>query len=65
MAEGLVDPILCSIVDAQARLGGVSRDTVKTLLATGELESIKVLRRRMVIVATIDRYVERQREAAA
>jgi len=58
----LVDPgpLLDSVPGAQARLGGIGRSQLYELLAQGELESVKIGRRRMITVASMVAYVDRQ-----
>lgn len=54
------DPRLVSIPDA-AGMVAVSRSRVYELMAQGELESVKIGTRRLVVVSSIDAYVDRLR----
>jgi hypothetical protein len=51
--------ILVPLPEARAALGGVSESTVRRLMATGWLESVKVGRRRMVTARSLDLLVDR------
>lgn len=53
--------IVDTIPGAQARLGGISRSMVYELLAQGELEGVKLGRRRMITVASMVAYIDRLR----
>jgi len=55
------DRRLASIPGTTEILGGISRSRVYELLAAGELEAVKIGSRRLVVVASIDAYVERLR----
>lgn len=52
----------CSLDDAATALG-VSRKHVQRLVNTGELDSLKSGARTLVVVASIDAYIERHRRA--
>lgn len=47
-----------------AQMLGLGRSMTKQLVATGELETVLVGRRRLVIVQSIHEYVEKKRAAA-
>jgi excisionase family DNA binding protein len=51
--------ILLPLPEAREALGGVSESTVRRLVASGSLESVKVGRRRMVTVRSLDALVDR------
>lgn len=66
MSTPTVDTALVdTIPGAQARLGGISRSMVYELLAQGEIEGVKVGRRRMVTVDSMVAYVNRLRQVAS
>ncbi|PZS03247.1 MAG: DNA-binding protein [Pseudonocardiales bacterium] len=44
---------------AKAQLGGIGRTKLYELYASGELDTVKIGRRRFVIADSIDRYIER------
>ena len=46
-----------------AQMLGIGRSMAKRLVARGELETVEVGRRRLVLVASIRDYVERRRAA--
>lgn len=50
-------PNLVSIADTQARLGGVSRTTVYTLIGDGKLKRVKVGARAMITRESLDEYL--------
>ncbi|SDJ94139.1 helix-turn-helix domain-containing protein [Nonomuraea jiangxiensis] len=50
--------------DAGRLLGGLGRTTMHGLVASGELPSITIGRRRFIATRDIEEYVERRREAA-
>jgi hypothetical protein len=54
-------PRLVDIPTTSLLLGGVGRSMVFELLASGQLESVKLGRRRLVLVSSIDALVERLR----
>jgi len=59
----LSTPTLMDYEAVQKYLGNVSRSTVKTLAARGEIEAIRISDRRTAFIAeSLDRYIERQRE---
>lgn len=53
---------LVSVEDAARMLAKITTRHVYNLFDDGELETVKVGRRRCVVVASIDAYVERLRE---
>lgn len=57
-------PRLLSVDKTAWTLGGLSYREVLRMIDRGQLESILVGRRRMVIVESIDRYIETQRASA-
>lgn len=57
------DIITCTIPEFR-RLSGISRSKTYELLDAGELESVHIGARRLVIVASYRRMIERQRAAA-
>lgn len=66
-----MDPLLVPIyVEDQAKkpdaaqMLGLGRTMTKRLVATGELESVVLGRRRLVVVDSIREYVERKRAGA-
>lgn len=58
-----VAPRACSLDDAANALG-VSRKHIQRLVNSGELDSLKSGARTLVVVASIDSYVERNRRAS-
>lgn len=58
-----VTPRACSLNDAATALG-VSRKHIQRLVNTGDLDSLKSGARTLVVVASIDSYVERNRRAS-
>ena len=55
------EPELVSALEAARRLGGVHRATVYRLAAQRELDSVQVGSRRMIVVDSIEAYIERRR----
>lgn len=53
----------CSLDDAATSMG-VSRKHIQRLVNSGELDSLKSGARTLVIVASIDAYIERNRRAS-
>ena len=53
-------PTLMSVKDARAYLGGISHTQFYVSIMP-QLETIKIGKRRMVFIASIDQYIERQR----
>lgn len=58
-----VAPRACSLDDAANALG-VSRKHIQRLVNSGELDSLKSGARTLVVVASIDSYIERHRRAS-
>lgn len=56
-----IQPLLCSITDAQKLLGGVSERQVYRFLDEGQFESVPIGGRRMILVESITAYIQRQR----
>ena len=56
---------LSTIADAQQRLGRVSRPTIYSLIRSGDLRSVKIGRRRMIVDESIDAFIRRQSDEAA
>ena len=54
------DPLLVSVEEAARRLG-IDRCTAYELIAAGELDSVKIRRRRLVPVVALSEYVDRLR----
>ena len=52
-----LSPALLAYPEAQAYLGGLSRSTLKLLVARGTLRSITIGRRRLLPLSELDRYV--------
>lgn len=61
MSNTHTDELLVDIETTMNRLGGLARSTVYELLATGEIEAVKLGRRRMVVAASLNAYVDRLR----
>ena len=61
-SEG-VTPALLSFSATLAYLGDVGETTLKSLMARGLLQSVKIGRRRLFIRAELDRYIESLRRA--
>ena len=57
----MAGPALYDEKAAREQLGGIGRSMLYELLGRGELESVKVGRRRFVPAAAIDAYVARLR----
>lgn len=56
--EGTVSERLYNIEGTQQRLGNLGRTRVFDLIRTGQLESVKIGRRRFVPESAIHRYIE-------
>jgi excisionase family DNA binding protein len=52
-------------VDEAADLLGIGRTFMFRLIATGEIDSLKIGRRRMIPSEALERYIERLRSASA
>jgi excisionase family DNA binding protein len=57
-------PPICVRVDGAMRLLGIGKTKLYDLIATGELETIHIGRRTLVLRTSIDVLVERRRSAA-
>ncbi len=57
------EPLLVSVREAAARLG-IGRDTAYRLVAEGRLRSLSLGRRRLVPVAELTAFTERETEGA-
>lgn len=57
-----VDPLLYPVPDVAEALGKISNRHVYKLMDTGELESITIGRRRMVVAESMRAYVDRLRQ---
>jgi len=58
-------PLLVSVRQARELLGGASNNRFWRLVKDGEFELIGSVRKRWVVVSSIEAYVARQRHAAA
>lgn len=58
-----IAPVAATIHDA-GKILGVQRSTIYKLMEAGAIDSIKVGKRRLVIVASIHRFVEAQKIAS-
>jgi len=57
--DSMVEPVLTSIPGAQALLG-LSRSSVWLLIQNREIESLNIGKRRLIVVASIHRLIERR-----
>lgn len=48
-----IQPILVSVDDARTMLGGIGRTRTYALISEGKLESVKLGKRRLVMVSSI------------
>lgn len=55
--EQAPSPALLAYAEAQRYLGGISRSTLKALVASGEVQSITIHRRRLFSRAALDSYI--------
>jgi excisionase family DNA binding protein len=62
--EGAAPPLLYKLQDACAVLGGISEATLWRWIAAGEVESVRLGRRRMIKAASIERIVQHGTRAA-
>jgi hypothetical protein len=62
--ESEADARIVSIVRTQVLLGDITRREVMNMIRRNQLETIKVGRRRMVLVKSIDSYIDERIEAA-
>jgi hypothetical protein len=58
----MATPLLVPVDETRAALGGVSESTVRRLYRSGQLDSVKVGRRRMTVARSLDELVDRLRE---
>jgi hypothetical protein len=58
-----VEPVALTIPNAQ-RMTGIGRTRLYDLMGSGAIDSIKVGKRRLVLVASIHRFVEAQKIAS-
>ncbi len=58
-----IAPLTVSVTDA-ARLMGIGRTTAYKLIGAGEIETVQIGARRLVVVESIDNYVHRLRAAS-
>jgi len=58
-----VDPMLVSIAEA-CRLSGLGRTVFYELIGAGAIETVKLGRRRLVVVASLAAFVDRLRAEA-
>jgi len=56
--------IITATIPEFRRLSGISRSRIYELLDAGELDSVHIGARRLVLIASYRRLIERQREAA-
>jgi excisionase family DNA binding protein len=56
---------LCVRTDRAMAMLGIGRTKLYELMATGELETISIGRRRLVLLASIDAFVERLRQRSS
>lgn len=59
----LIDPVAATIPDA-GRMLSVKRSTIYKLMEAGSLDSIKVGKRRLVLVESVHRFVAAQKNAS-
>jgi hypothetical protein len=59
------DPIITAPIDAFCRLSGLGRTKVYELIGDGTLTSITIGKRRLVVLDSFRRLIERQRAAPA
>jgi hypothetical protein len=60
-----IKPLIVSVKQAQAMLGGKGHNQVWQLIASGDLESFGTPRKRWIVVESIEAYVARMRAAAS
>ena len=49
-------PVLVEVSEAQTALGGIGRTKIAELIASGELASVKLGRRRLIPVAALEAF---------
>ena len=52
-------PVLVEVSEAQVALGGIGRTKIAELIASGELASVKLGRRRLIPFAALEAFAER------
>ena len=60
-ARPSADPRLCLATDSAAERLGVGLTTMRALIASGEVESITIGRRRLVLAESLAEYVQKRR----
>jgi excisionase family DNA binding protein len=60
-----MDSIISATVNEFSRISGIGRSRIYELIAAGELDSIKIGKRRLVLVNSYRRLIEAQRAAPA
>ena len=60
-----IPPLLVSINDACAALGGIARPTIYELINRGELERVRIGRRSLITLQELSNYVDRLRTSAS
>ncbi len=63
-AGNAAEPITAP-VNAFSRMSGIGRDLVYDMLKQGSLESIKIGRKRLIVIASYHRYIEDQLKSVA
>jgi len=58
-------PIICAPITEFCRIAGLGRSKVYEMLAAGEIDSITVGRRRLILLDSFQRLIQRQRAAGA
>ncbi len=53
------EPVLVSIETARAMLGGIGKTNLYSMIAAGDLESVKLGKRRMIRVSSIHALADR------
>lgn len=56
--------LLYSITEAAEQLGGIGKSTVEELIRDGEIETVKIRRRRLVPAEALADYIERLKAAS-
>ena len=56
------EPVLCVRVDRAMGMLGIDKTKLYELIATGELETIRIVRRTFVLRVSIEQFVERLRQ---
>jgi hypothetical protein len=63
--DGQLTPLAIPIAEAQRMLGGISRTSVYGLAKGGQLKKIRIGRRGLIVVASINAFVDRLAETPA